>query len=116
MLAISANTRVFIHCGFIDFRKGIDGMVGVCRYVIEKDPFSGTFFVFRNRKKTTLRILSYDGQGFWLCTKRLSQGFFHWWPSSAEEAAKLRPCDLLTLIWNGNPCRANFSDNWRKCS
>ncbi|MCE2982101.1 MAG: transposase [Parachlamydia sp.] len=58
-------------------------------------------------------LLVYDGQGFWLCTKRLSKGTFKWWPtdSSAIDARQLQ-----TLLWNGNPELAKFSDDWGKIS
>jgi len=39
---------------------------------------SGTVFVFRNRRRTAIKALVYDGQGFWLCHKRLSSGRFRW--------------------------------------
>jgi transposase len=67
-------------------------------------PFSGTAFVFRNRKGTALRVLLYDGQGTWLATKRLSEGKFKWWPTGGGEAARsLAAHELQLLLWNGNP-------------
>jgi transposase len=67
----------------IDFRNGIDGLVRICRAMLEEDPFRGTLFVFRNRRSTAVKVLAYDGQGFWLCQKRLSTGRFNWWPKGA---------------------------------
>ena len=117
MLTISPNTKVFLCLENIDFRKGIDGLQAVCQQVINKDPFSGMVFVFRNRKKHAIRLLMYDGQGFWMCTKRLSQGKFHWWPKEKSmESVEIQAHDLQTLLWNGNPERAKFSEHWRKIS
>jgi transposase len=96
----------------IDFRKGIDGLAAACRNKLDQNPFQGAIFVFRNRKKTTIRLLTYDGQGFWLCTKRLSKGTFRWWPNDSSIDAR----QLQTLLWNGNPEMAQFSDDWRKIS
>jgi hypothetical protein len=79
-----------------------------------EDPMSGTLFLFRNRSATALRVLAYDGQGFWLYSKRLSTGRFRWWPKSAEDVIKVDCRDLQTLLWNGNPVNANFSEDWRK--
>ena len=73
MIQISPQTRVFVALQAVDFRKGIDGLAAVCRQLLSRDPMSGTLFLFRNKARTSLRILAYDGQGFWLCTKRLSQ-------------------------------------------
>jgi len=111
MLQISPSTRIFVCVQLVDFRKGIDGLAAVCRNKLDQDPFQGTVFVFRNRGRTTIRLLVYDGQGFWLCTKRLSKGTFRWWPtdSSAVDVKHLQ-----TLLWNGNPESAQFSNNWKK--
>jgi transposase len=113
MLQISPSTRIFVCVQLVDFRKGIDGLAAICRNKLDQDPFQGTVFVFRNRGRTTIRLLVYDGQGFWLCTKRLSKGTFGWWPTdpSAVDARQLQ-----TLLWNGNPELAKFSDNWRNIS
>jgi len=112
MLQISPSTRIFICLQRIDFRKGIDGLAAVCRNQLHQDPFQGAVFVFRNRVKTSIRLLVYDGQGFWLCTKRLSKGTFRWWPDDPSIDTR----QLQTLLWNGNPELAQFSDNWKKIS
>jgi transposase len=59
-----------------------------------ENPLCGTVYVFRNRTGTTLKLLAYDGQGFWLCTKRLSQGRFHWWPTAATPSVTLSAREL----------------------
>ena len=51
----------------MDFRNGIDGLARVYQEQLQADPFSGRLFVFRNRRRTALKILAYDGRGFWLC-------------------------------------------------
>ena len=76
MLQLTPQSRIFLATEPVDFRKGIDGLAAVCRQVLGDNPLSGAIYVFRNRSGTTLKILFYDGQGFWLCTKRLSQGRF----------------------------------------
>src|SRR5271169_1856121 len=76
MMAVTAQMRVLVCVEAVDFRKGIDGLARVCREVLSSDPFSGTMFVFRNRRGTAIKLLAYDGQGFWLCQKRLSKGRF----------------------------------------
>jgi SOS-response transcriptional repressor LexA len=67
MIAIAPQMRILVAVEPADLRKGIDGLAAVCRKVLQQDPFSGCVFVFRNRRATALRILVYDGQGFWLC-------------------------------------------------
>ena len=74
MIQITPQMRILVAVEPTDFRRGIDGLARVCKEVLRHDPFSGWVFVFRNRPATALKILVYDGQGFWLCHKRLSSG------------------------------------------
>jgi transposase len=114
MLQITPHMRILVCMQSIDFRKGIDGIAAVCRNHLQEDPHTGTLFLFRNRSKCSIRILVYDGQGFWLCTKRLSKGKFKWWPQSSSESIRIQSWDLQTLLGNGNPCAASFGGDWRK--
>ena len=65
MLAISPQTRIFVAIEPIDFRTGIDRIAQVCRSVIGENPLGGAVFVFCNRRRTGIRLLMHDGQGFW---------------------------------------------------
>jgi transposase len=86
----------------------------LCKEVLHQDPFRGWVFVFRNRKATGLKILVYDGQGFWLCYKRLSRGRFRWWPASRTKAARtLAAHQLHVLLSAGNPEAAQAAPAWR---
>jgi transposase len=88
MIQITPQMRVLVAVEAIDFRRGIDGLARVCRELLGADPFSGAVFVFRSKRGTAIKLLVYDGQGFWLCHKRLSQGRFRWWPSRADAAGE----------------------------
>jgi transposase len=103
MIAITPHMRIMLAIGPVDFRKGIDGLAAVCRKVLGTDPFCGYLFVFVNKKKTSIKILVYDGQGFWLCQKRLSSGRFRWWPASNLKDSTLQAHQLQALIYNENP-------------
>jgi transposase len=106
--------RILVAVETVDFRKGIDGLVGICRGTLQMDPFSGCLFVFRNRRGTSIKILMYDGQGYYLCQKRLSNGSFQWWPKETDGVSRaLAASQLQTLLWNGNPDRADVS-MWKK--
>ena len=87
MIQITPQMRILVAIEPADFRKGIDGLARICKEVLKQDPFSGWVFVFRNRPATALKALIYDGQGFWLCHKRLSSGRFPWWPVGGTTAA-----------------------------
>jgi len=114
MLQLTPQTRIFLALEPVDCRKGIDGLAAVCRQVLGDNPLGGAVYVFRNRTGTTLKLLVYDGQGFWLCTKRLSQGRFPWWPTAATPSVRLSARELTVLLWNGFPERAQMAPEWRQ--
>lgn len=115
MLAVTPQMKVLVAIEPVDFRKGIDGLVRLCKDALGHDPFSGTVFVFRNRRGTAVKVLVYDGQGFWLCYKRLSEGRFHWWPNSSDTAThSLAAHELSVLLSAGNPDRTAAAPDWRR--
>lgn len=73
MIQLTPQMRLLVAVAPVDFRRGIDGLCRLCREVLSADPFSGAVFVFRNQRGTSIKLLAYDGQGYWLCQKRLSQ-------------------------------------------
>lgn len=115
MIQITPQMRVLVAVEPTDFRCGIDGLARVCRQVVGSDPFSGAVFVFRNRRGTGLKALVYDGQGFWLCYKRLSSGRFRWWPGeSGKPAAELEAHELAVLFRAGDPTSTRAAPEWRR--
>jgi len=116
MIQITPQMRILLAVEPADFRCGIDGLARLCREVLQADPFSGTVFAFRNRRATAIRLLVYDGQGFWLMYKRLSAGKFRWWPAGEGRAKQLDVPQLQLLLWNGNPVRAEAAPPWRRVS
>jgi transposase len=116
MISLTPQMRILVAVEAIDFRNGIDGLAGICRNQFQKDPLSGCVFVFRNRRGTALKILVYDGQGYWLCQKRLSKGRFRCLPdrSASGVQTEMEARELQLLLWNGDPGRAAMSPLWRK--
>jgi len=88
MIHITAQMRVLVAIESVDGRKGIDSLVRVCQEKLSEDPITGCVFVFRSRRGTSIRLLNYDGQGYWLAQKRLSQGRFTWWRERVEVRIK----------------------------
>jgi transposase len=114
MLQITPQMKILVAVAPTDFRQGIDGLARLCQETLQQDPFAGAVFVFRNRKGTALKVLMYDGQGFWLCHKRLSRGRFPWWPSAtAGESQRLAAHQLSVLLSAGNPTRTGAAADWR---
>jgi transposase len=115
MIQITPQMRILVAIEPMDFRNGIDGLSRVCRDVLKSDPFSGTLFVFRNRRGTAIKALVYDGQGYWLCQKRLSKGYFRGWPKAGEGRSKhLLAHELQLLLWNGSPSAGSVAPMWKK--
>jgi len=116
MLQITPQMRILVAVEPADFRRGIDGLVRLCKDSLGQDPFAGSVFVFRNRRRTAIKALVYDGQGFWLCHKRLSEGLFRWWPSTADKDAGVKTLaahQLSVLFSAGNPERTSAAPDWR---
>ena len=124
MLQITPQMKILVAVEPADFRKGIDGLVRLCKDSLQQDPFAGAVFVFRNRRGTAIKVLVYDGQGFWLCHKRLSEGRFRWWPSApdqdapnqAAKAKALAAHQLSVLFSAGDPDRTAAAPDWRPVS
>lgn len=113
MIQVTPQMRVVVAVEPADFRRGIDGLAQLCREVLQQDPLSGWMFVFRNRRATALKILVYDGQGFWLCHKRLSRGRFAWWPHGVPTATILAAHQAQVLFSAGNPEATRAAPAWR---
>lgn len=115
MIQVTPQMKIMVALHPADFRKGIDGIARLCRAELESDPFSGTMFVFRNRRKTAIKVLVYDGQGFWLCHKRLSSGKFNYWPKATEhKATVIESHELTVLIFGGDPSCTQTAPIWRR--
>lgn len=113
MMQLTPQMRILVCTEPVDFRAGIDRLCQFCRDLLG-DPFSGAVFVFRNRGGTAIKILAYDGQGFWLCQKRLSSGRFRHWPSrTGSPKAELLAHELQVLLMGGDPTATQAAPQWR---
>lgn len=115
MIQITPHMRIMVAPAAADFRRGIDGLAQLCLQHLASDPFSGTLFVFRNKPATSLKILVYDGQGFWLCQKRLSEGNFRYWPKAdgSSSSISMLAHELYVLLGNGDPKNTSGAPAWR---
>jgi len=115
VIQITPQMRILVAIEAVDGGKGIDSLARLCQEKLQADPFSGCLFLFRSRRGTSIRILVYDGQGFWLAQKRLSQGRFVWWPSGTESSRLLQAHQAQLLLAAGNP-ETEAAPAWRKVS
>ena len=104
---IQITTLHYLHLWIepIDFLKGLDALIGLCRQNIGA-PYDGTIFAFRNKSGIAVKLLVYDGTGFWLCTKRFSQGKLNYWPSLSMSlfVRQQWPLSLIRAVL----CNASF--------
>jgi transposase len=114
VIQLTAHMRLLAAVEPVDFRCGIDGLAQVCRARLGADPFLGTVFLFRNRSATAVKVLVYDGQGFWLCHKRLSAGKFRHWPTrDGAMQCELLAHELAVLLCGGDPGATRAAPQWR---
>jgi transposase len=116
MIQITPQMRVLVAIEPVDGRKGIDSLAQLCREKLAEEPFSGCVFVFRSRRGTAIRLLTYDGQGFWLLQKRLSKGRFLWWPEADRPAKRLESYEAQLLLAAGDVSRVRAAPVWRRVS
>jgi transposase len=75
---IPENSRVYLALGQTDMRKAINGLSVLVEQAMDLNAFSGDLFVFCNRRRTIIKILYWDENGFCLWQKRLEEHFFKW--------------------------------------
>jgi transposase len=115
VIQVTSHTRILVAVEPVDFRNGIDGLARICKEVLKADPFAGWLFVFRGRRGTSIKVLAYDSQGFWLCQKRMSHGKFRYWPGRPPDISKfLEAHELQVLLAGGDPAAARGAPAWRR--
>ena len=95
MLELAGGTTVYLACGATDLRKSYHGLAAVIKLKFQLDPYSRCMFAFCNRRQTLIKILQWDGSGFWILMKRLDRDAFHW-PDTPDE---LRQVTLKEMHW-----------------
>lgn len=99
MLSISSAYRYYLYRGQADMRKSFDGLSGIVRNELGKDPLSGEVFIFINKRCNQVKILLWEGDGFLLYYKRLEKGTYEL-PSWREHtpSAELRSDELMLIL------------------
>jgi transposase len=99
MLNIPATTAIYLHTAPTDLRKGFDGLSGLVRGQFGKDPTDGSLFLFVNRRRDRLKILHFDGSGYWLFYRLLEEGTFEM--LSSDEACLQIDATQLAMLLGG---------------
>ena len=97
MLNIPSTVSIFLYTRATDMRKGFDGLSGIVREAFDADPLDGSLFLFVNRRRDRLKILHFDGTGFWLYYKRLEAGTFEVL-ASEDDCVEIDATELAMLL------------------
>jgi transposase len=97
MLNVSGTTRVLVATTPIDLRGSFNRLYSLVVEQLKGDPLSGHLFVFTNGRRNRIKVLYWDGDGLWVCAKRLEQGRFTW-PVSENGQVSLRGEEFSALI------------------
>ena len=98
MLSLSGQHSIYAYTAAVDFRKQHDGLVAVVREHLGADPFDGSIFVFFNRRRDRVKLLVWDGNGFWLLYKRLEKGTYERLRGSESSRLVLSRAELSMLL------------------
>jgi len=102
--------RVYLACGHTDMRKSINGLMVIVQEGFQLDPFDDALFVFCNRKRDKIKILQWDGDGFWLHFKRLEKGRFRW-PKPGSEVTMTLTSEELSIYLSGTRLELKIKRN-----
>lgn len=98
MLSLRPGVRIFISTEPVDLRKGFDGLSAIVEHQWNADPFSGDLFLFLNRRRTLLKLLYWDADGYAIWYKRLERGTFRIPDPTAEGRVELTAAKLAMLL------------------
>ena len=97
MLTLADSVRYFLYREKTDMRKGFDGLCGLVREKLLREPLSGEVFVFFSKRKNQVKLLLWEGDGFSLYSKRLEKGTFEI-PASTTSAIEIKADQLLFIL------------------
>ena len=101
MLSLSSSCRYYFYRGITDFRCGFDALSGLVRTELGRDPTKGDIFIFLNRKRSQIKLLHFEGDGFALYHKRLETGTYELPEAKDDEKQLAMSSDELMLALNG---------------
>jgi transposase len=90
--------QIYLACGATDMRKSIDALTLLVQANFEMDPYTDALFVFCNRSRNRIKILEWDGDGFWVHFKRLEKGRFTWPSDEGSDTMNLTDIELEILL------------------
>jgi transposase len=104
--------KIFVAVAPVDLRRGLDGLCALIQHGLALNPFDGAWYLFRNKAGTRLKLVVFDGTGFWLCYRRLERG--RWvWPQPGDAVLRLSYTQCLVLLQGGDWRRVERPEEFR---
>jgi transposase len=69
-------------------RKGFDSLSGIVKSQMALNALNGSVFIFMNRRRTHVKLLLWEGDGFSIYYKRLEKGTYEF-PSGLNQSATI---------------------------
>ena len=117
VLSIPTRLRIRLCKDATDMRKSFDGLCALVEHRLRCDPYSGDLYVFVNRRRTYVKLLLWDGNGFYIVAKRLEGGCFERWRPSSDKAThvEIDRAQLLMLLEGVDLKKAEFRRHFVRC-
>ena len=101
MLTLGTANKIYVYASSTDMRKGVNGLSGIVRSEFAADPTDGSLFVFINRRRDRLKILHFDGGGFWLYYRLLEAGTFEELTNRGDSTYLTLDATELSMLLSG---------------
>lgn len=101
MLHLSASCNYYLYCGHADMRKGFDSLNGIVKSRMALDALNGSVFIFLNRRRTRIKLLLWEGDGFSIYYKRLEKGTYELPANTGGSSALPMDARQLQFILQG---------------
>ena len=109
MRPVGEDLKVYVHRAPIDMRTGRNGLAALAKEVMQVDPFSGALFIYVGRRYDSMKILSWDRNGFSVWWKKIeSDEKFHWPRLLQEEVITLTVFVPFAVLYMGQPLRLDY--------
>ena len=116
MIGLPSTVRVFVALAPTDMRKSFDGLSNAARELTKQDPFSGHLFVFFNRRRTMMKAVYWDRNGYSLIAKRLERGTFVVPEANKQAVVELEASELALILEGIDLREARRRPRWKPAS
>ena len=101
MLALPPGAKLYFYTLPCDMRKGFDGLGGVVRSALGRDPSDGSIYCFVNKRRDRIKLLLFEGDGFAVYYKVLAEGTLEMPKTDDNTGYAIVSSETLRLILSG---------------